>query len=168
MASRTAREGARRGAKQAVSDRISRWLAAGSPTEDRHCRVGTLPRDRLEARAIPGGDGISRICVVEGTVVFITHLVRPMDASNMSAPPVAVTVTSEVLELIVKGPTRVPAGPLWDVGVIVSVGDCGAGSGGSALTWLTMSATYGCSGSPGSSTYRSLKYQIAAWTAAAR
>ena len=109
----------------------------------------------------------SQICVpgAIGAPLLIGFVAAASE--NMRAP-VAVTVTvSSTVELIVNGPTVEPAGPFALVGLMVRLGDGGSMIGPAASTAATIAATASCRGSDVLSTYRSLKNQMAAWTAAA-
>jgi hypothetical protein len=67
----------------------------------------------------------------------------------------------------VYGPASVPAGVLTNPGRSKSDGGGGVVSGPWRMTVLAIVSTASWSGSEVSSTYRSLKNQIVAWTAAA-
>ena len=91
---------------------------------------------------------------------------RGPGASGNRLPPVAVTCAGAVV-FSVNGPMSEPAGPSSVGGVIEIVGGCGFTTGPMSMTCCTIAATSARRGSNRSSTYLSLKNQIAACTAAA-
>jgi hypothetical protein len=84
----------------------------------------------------------------------------PLTVADIEAPLLS-------LALIVNGPTIDPAGPLSTAGVIVRLGGGGCVSGPALRTAETIAAVALCIGSDVLSTYRSVKNQTAACTAAA-
>ena len=88
-------------------------------------------------------------------------------ASENISPPVAVTMAGGWLVVTLNGPSTLWAGPLTGDGVIVRLGFGCSPTGTSCRMWSTMPATSACSGSDASSTYLSVKYQMAPCTAAA-
>jgi hypothetical protein len=117
----------------------------------------------------------TQISVPDGTVAPLAIGFVAAESENIS-PPVARTVAGGALRrrwpglllvLTVKGPSTLPAGPLTDGGVMVRLGFDGSISGPASWMCFTMAATVLCSGSAVLSTYLSVKYQMAACTAAA-